>query len=315
MGMIQASVILLTVLAASHGARDHRDLEAVESRYKVVAKPEPYKPPRPAPDDFEITTRRGVDGAEVIYPTTTYRPVNLYLPTKGSEKFLHEFGKVGDGVGKKSKGGSSEEISDSGEKEKPGSKKRIKKVRKVLRNSAARLQKNRNRDEKKGSAEVRSLLPTVTTPRSAPPTTEPRTTRPTTARTTPTPTQPPVTTQRPREKQQSQFFHQHRATSAPEPENPEREENTLLQHPGDIDIRSNKKARGLAILNQLSGRPPLPPPPQPQIPAFLPPPVVPSLLVTPSTIINEVLDDDYPLEADYDTYQVSLLQKWLSLQP
>ena len=307
MGMIQASVILLTVLAAGHGARDHPgngDLEAVESRYKVVAKPEPYKPPRPAPDDFEITTRRGIDGAEVIYPTTTYRPVNLYLPTKGSEKFLHEFGKVGDDGGKKVKGSSSEETSDSGEKEKPGSKKRIKKVRKVLRNSAARQQKSRNRGEKKGSAEVKSLLPTVTTPRPTPPTTPtpPRTTRPTTLRTTPT---PPATTQRPKEKQQSQFFHQHRTTPDPELETSEQEEKTLLHHPGDFDIRSNKKARGLAILNQLSGRPPLPPPPQPQIPSFLPPPVAPAHLVTPSTIINEVLDDDYPIEADYDTYQVS----------
>ncbi len=83
---------------------------------------------------------------------------------------MHEFGKVGDG--KKGKGGaSSEEGVDSVEvqsREKPGAKKRIKKVRKVLRNSAARNAKNLRRDkfsDKGGSAEVKSLLPTVTTQR------------------------------------------------------------------------------------------------------------------------------------------------------
>jgi len=75
MGLPQACVVFLAVLAAglAKDVSGEGDLEAVESRYKVVAKPEPYKPPRPAPDDFEITTRRGIDGAEVIYPTTTYR--------------------------------------------------------------------------------------------------------------------------------------------------------------------------------------------------------------------------------------------------
>ena len=98
------------------------DLTAQESRYKVVAKPVPYKPPKPAPesfDDFEpiinlsTTTSKPKSGAsskfesfkpkkyenaDIIYPTTTYRPqkfqlsellanhspgpsVNKYLPT------------------------------------------------------------------------------------------------------------------------------------------------------------------------------------------------------------------------------------------
>ena len=90
-----------------------------QSRYKVVAKPVPYKPPQPAPesfDDFEplnlsTTTNKPkgaskfesfkpkkYDNADIIYPTTTYRPqkfqlsellanhspgpsVNIYLPT------------------------------------------------------------------------------------------------------------------------------------------------------------------------------------------------------------------------------------------
>ena len=95
------------------------DLTAQESRYKVVAKPVPYKPPKPAPeslDDFEpinlsTTTSKPkgaskfesfkpkkYENADIIYPTTTYRPqkfqlsellanhspgpsVNKYLPT------------------------------------------------------------------------------------------------------------------------------------------------------------------------------------------------------------------------------------------
>ncbi len=39
--------------------RRHDDLEAFESRYKVDAKPEPYRPPRPAPnldDDVQVVT-------------------------------------------------------------------------------------------------------------------------------------------------------------------------------------------------------------------------------------------------------------------
>jgi len=114
-----------------------------------VAKPEPYQPPRPAPDDYEITTRRGIDGAEIIYPTTTYRPVDLYLPTKGSEKFLLNFKKSNN----KNKNYNDDDEEDNNETEEnlesleiitkeksasSGGKKRIKKVRKVLRNSAAR---------------------------------------------------------------------------------------------------------------------------------------------------------------------------------
>jgi hypothetical protein len=218
MGKIRACLLILLAagLAQSSGQEDG-DLVAVESRYKVVAKPEPYKPPRPAPDDLEITTRRGLDGAEVIYPTTTYRPVNLYLPTKGSEKFLHNFGKTGD-----KRKPSSEELSDSSEsatKDKSGgSKKRIKKVRKVLRNSAARKQKSSSAEaaEKKRAGEVRSLLPTVK-PHRPPPTTS----------------RPPTTT-----------------TERPAPKRSE--DKPLFQHPGDIDVRTNKKARGLVPISRIS---------------------------------------------------------------
>ena len=78
MGLPNIFVIAFVAISASSFglAKDFSgedDLVAVESRYKVVAKPEPYKPPRPAPDDYEVTTRRGIDGAEIIYPTTTYR--------------------------------------------------------------------------------------------------------------------------------------------------------------------------------------------------------------------------------------------------
>merc|ERR1712029_248440 len=88
-------------------------------RYKVVAKPVPYKPPQPAPESleefesinlstttfkpkgaskFESFKPKKYDNADIIYPTTTYRPqkfqlsellanhspgpsVNKYLPT------------------------------------------------------------------------------------------------------------------------------------------------------------------------------------------------------------------------------------------
>ena len=86
------------------------DLTAQESRYKVVAKPVPYKPSKPAPLDLEgiipafstttTTTEKPTeksafkvsgapnfnsfkpkkyDNADIIYPTTTYRPQKFQL--------------------------------------------------------------------------------------------------------------------------------------------------------------------------------------------------------------------------------------------
>jgi hypothetical protein len=332
MGLTQTSVALLTLLtfvACKDISAEEGDLVAVESRYKVVAKPEPYQPPRPAPDDFEITTRRGIDGAEIIYPTTTYRPVDLYLPTKGSEKFLLNFKKKNNN-NNNSKNNNKNVLDDDEDneteenlesleiitKEKSASssgKKRIKKVRKVLRNSAARSLSLSARNstsnrfaEKEFShhpeprTEVKSLLPTIKP-----------THRPTTTTTTTT------TTPRPH-RQQHQHQQQHESNSKPA------EEERLFQHSGDIDIRTNKKARGLAVLSQLSGRHhPLPPPPQPVIPAFLPAPanlppraVVPTASLAPlPTTANEIFgssdilvdDTDYQFDADYETYKVRFI--------
>ena len=86
------------------------DLTAQESRYKVVAKPVPYKPSKPAPLDLEgfipafstttTTTEKPTEksafkvsgapnfnsfkpkkyeNADIIYPTTTYRPQKFQL--------------------------------------------------------------------------------------------------------------------------------------------------------------------------------------------------------------------------------------------
>jgi len=279
MGLACTGVVVWFLLLTFCSAKDvstEEDLVAVESRYKVVAKPEPYQPPRPAPDDFEVTTRRGIDGAEVIYPTTTYRPVDLYLPTKGSEKFLHNFRKT------ESKKISNEEGLESVEiftKEKAGGgKKRIKKVRKVLRNSAARshglaarnsstsqqnnFQNQKNFQNAKNFQSAKNFqnekffqneknFETKTEVRSLQPTIKPQQHRTTTTATTTT------TTERSEEKQ---FFQQHRTkqdqqvnprqSDNPSSDDYEKSSGVLFQHSGDVDVRTNKKARGLAILSQ-----------------------------------------------------------------
>jgi hypothetical protein len=280
MGLACTGVVVWFLLLTFCSAKDvstEEDLVAVESRYKVVAKPEPYQPPRPAPDDFEITTRRGIDGAEVIYPTTTYRPVDLYLPTKGSEKFLHNFRKT------ESKKISNEEGLESVEiftKEKAGGgKKRIKKVRKVLRNSAARshglaarnsstsqqnnFQNQKNFQNAKNFQSAKNFqnekffqneknFETKTEVRSLQPTIKPQQHRTTTTATTTT-----TTTERSEEKQ---FFQQQRTkqdqqvnprqSDNPSSDDYEKSSGVLFQHSGDVDVRTNKKARGLAILSQ-----------------------------------------------------------------
>jgi hypothetical protein len=280
MGLACTGVVVWILLLTFCSAKDvstEEDLVAVESRYKVVAKPEPYQPPRPAPDDFEITTRRGIDGAEVIYPTTTYRPVDLYLPTKGSEKFLHNFRKT------ESKKISNEEGLESVEiftKEKAGGgKKRIKKVRKVLRNSAARshglaarnsstsqqnnFQNQKNFQNAKNFQSAKNFqnekffqneknFETKTEVRSLQPTIKPQQHRTTTTATTTT-----TTTERSEEKQ---FFQQQRTkqdqqvnprqSDNPSSDDYEKSSGVLFQHSGDVDVRTNKKARGLAILSQ-----------------------------------------------------------------
>ena len=328
MGLTQTSVALLAILtfgACTDVSAKDGDLVAVESRYKVVAKPEPYQPPRPAPDDFEITTRRGIDGAEIIYPTTTYRPVDLYLPTKGSEKFLLNFKKNKNNKNYNDDEEDNNETEENLEsleiitKEKSassGGKKRIKKVRKVLRNSAARSlslsarNSTSNRFSEKDFSsrhpeprtEVKSLLPTIKPIH-----------RTTTTTTTTTTTPRPHRQQQ--QQQQQQHQQQHETSSKPV------EEEKLFQHSGDIDVRTNKKARGLAVLSQLSGRPhALPPPPQPVIPAFLPAPAnLPPRAILPTasfaplpTTANEIFgssdvlveDTDYQFDADYETYKV-----------
>lgn len=76
--------------------------------------------------------------ADVIYPTTTYRPVNLYRPTIESEKFVPDFNK------KKPSLESIEVLT----KDPSGNSKRIKKVKKVLRNHAKNKFKNLQQDVK-----------------------------------------------------------------------------------------------------------------------------------------------------------------------
>ena len=64
----QAIIITWTALStaaadATAGGQQPRDLDLQESRYKVKAKPEPYKPPQPAPnfDDFHPGAQASVD--------------------------------------------------------------------------------------------------------------------------------------------------------------------------------------------------------------------------------------------------------------
>lgn len=111
MMLVKTKILLLLAFCPSlltceewfgpHSIRySEEDLSAQESRYKVVAKPVPYKPLKPAPplDDFQrdsfqpsvsSTTEKSLkfesfkpkkyDNADIIYPTTTYRPQKFQL--------------------------------------------------------------------------------------------------------------------------------------------------------------------------------------------------------------------------------------------
>lgn len=210
--------------------------------------------------------------AEVIYPTTTYRPVNLYLPTKPGEKFVPSFSK------KKHSSESFEIIS----KDPLNSKKRLRKVKKVLRNNIRNRNKSNEDDEKEDVSlesdaslpEVKSLLPTVTKKPKA----------------TTNPTQwpdrllnfPSFSQNDPFDEDSddpvpsdSQLRLQKQPTPAPAqnlklylpddsfsnpvrslPASPSRAKpQSLFQHAGDEEVASSKKSRGLPILSQLSKRP------------------------------------------------------------
>ena len=157
--------------AANRDSEATSDLVAVESRYKVVAKPEPYKPLRPAPPldnvdpprSFSSTAKPKIgnkknkyDDADVIYPTTTYRPVKLYLPTATARspnsqevKYIPAFNK------KKPK------AEEQGKKSKSRNKRR-KKGRKILKSVVKeRRQKEKQRKlalQKKKQEEKRKQL-------------------------------------------------------------------------------------------------------------------------------------------------------------
>jgi len=86
--------------------------------------------------------------AEIIYPTTTYRPVNFYLPTKSGEKISPTFNWKNSDI-------PLEIVSN----ESSNSKKRIKKVKKVLRNNPKNKNKKNRKDiDEKEVGETTTLL-------------------------------------------------------------------------------------------------------------------------------------------------------------